>query len=494
MSIYKTPSSTYHPGIDFTQDFPDSISARNKTLKGEPHAPLNHRKNWERCIVRAVYPDNHSCDVFTEKGKYLAGIAWPDSGRKVPKRGEKYAVHFHMGKPALERIQADAKRSPVDSEVPKLTAAKGIGGDDGFYKNKGSGNHRGSGPRDVLPGDWFEMGTMGNLIAVLEGGTTVLKASELAQIIASQSHHLLRLIGKSIKMDTGAGTLDFTTEEGKSTLNLYMGSDEETEGSPAVENYRIRCEMGSDGELVDFRVTDGKGRSVYRVHVDPDGRVQKKSTRETHVIAQDRRTEIGTMDETTVGRGKISRVSETFTEEIGGDHLKNLGGSFKVRAAQTAALSALENLLLTASKGVEISSSGSLTDSNPSMVLRASNGDMVFDVGNPAYGDAQVSRSGFDVSTFTGDITFKPTLGSFEVNTNVPNSVKLGGPGPGVFSAVLYETFYSFMELFGTLIDTHTHAVPALGGVPTAPPLSPMWTPTKSLLRSAKSSYVSYGG
>lgn len=494
MALYDNPRSKYNPGIDAKGDFPDGIRHQNASLKGDPFAPLDHQRKWERCVVQEVYPDSHSCDVYTEKGKYLAGVSWPDGGRRAPKRGSRYVVHFGLGKPLLHESNHEVKRSPPDSEVPKVTPVKDVGGEDHFYAGKGSGNHRGDKPRDMLPGDWIESGSLGNLLGVLEGGTTILKASDLAQIIATQAHHMLRLIGKNIRMDTGGGTLDFQTEEGKSTLNLYMAADEETEGSPDVENFRIRCELGTDGELVDFRVTDPRGRSVYRVHVDPDGRVQKKSKRETHVINEDRRVEIGDADEKIVNGDETSQVGGSSERTVGGDSRQRVGGSHRVYAAQNTAFNALQDVILNAARNMSLSASGDMSGNAPALSMDVSNGDFVIDIGNPVKGDAQTSMSGFDVNTFTGNISFNSTLGSFNVNTRVPNSVNLGGPVPSALSAMIYEMFASFMELFGTLIDTHVHPLPQFNGAPTGPPLAPPWTGSRAMLPLAKSIYVSFGG
>lgn len=494
MSIFGNSRSKFNPGIDNKDDFPDGIRHQNSSLKGAPFAPLDHKRKWERCAVQEVYPDNHSCDIYTEKGKFLSGVSWPDGGRRAPKRGEMYVVHFNLGKPLLQEANPDAKRSPPDSESYKITATDDVGGEDHFYTNKGTGNHRGDKPRDMIPGDWVEMGSMGNLIGVLEGGTTILKASDLAQIIATQAHNMLRLIGKNIKMDTGSGTLDFQTEDGKSTLNLYMGADEETEGSPEVENFRIRCELGTDGELVDFRVTDPKGRSVYRVHVDPDGRVQKKSRRETHVVKEDRRAEVGADDETFVKGDKTTHVGGSTDTKTGGDAQHHVGGSHRVYAAKDAAFNAMQNVIMTAAGNMRMSATGDVSGNDPALSMDVSNGDFFLDIGNPVKGDAQTNTSGFSVNTFTGDIDFESITGGFNVATYVPNSVNLGGPTPGAFSAMIYEMFSTFMELFGALIDSHTHAIPSMNGAPTSPPVVPPWTSSKGLFSLSKSNYVSFGG
>lgn len=481
-------------GAGSKKDFPEGRSDRRDRMKGNPFSPMEHRHTWERAIVQDVYPDKYTCDVYTERGKFLTGVPWPEGGDKAPKRGERYVVHFNLGKPVLTTGNIDTENPVEENRNHSISPSSDVGAESNFYANKGTGNTRGNRPKDVIPGDWVKTGSMGNMLGVLEGGTTVVKAGDLAQIIATQAHHLLRLVGKNVKLDTGAGTLDFKTEDGKSTINLYAGADEETESSPTAENFRIRCELGNEGELVDFRVTDRQGRSVYRVHVDPDGRVQKKSNRETNIVENDVREEIGDDEYKEVGGNKYTQVEGEHSERSGGSKTQETGGHHRVNSAQNTAINAMQDIIANAAKNIHMSSAGSVTDTDPSLNMNVSNGDMHIDIGNPVKGDAQVMMSGLDVNTFTGDMSFNSSLGSFEVNTNVPNSVKLGGPGPGVFSAILYEMFSAFMELFGTLIDTHVHPVPALAGVPTAPPIVPPWNSSRALFNASKSSFVSFGG
>ena len=494
MSLSDTYGKLFNHGIGDTNDFPDNAQSRLEAQKGAPFAPQASHHTWERAVVQAIYPDRHTCDVYTSRGKYLAGIAWPDGGEKAPKRGGRFAVHFQLGKPVLFSVNVDAELPAGDSESHSVLPVKDVGGENAFYDGKGSGNYRGTKPRDLLPGDWLKMGDEGNLIGLLAGGTAVFKAGDLAQIIATQSRHLLRLIGKNLKIDTGAGTLDFKTEDGKSTINLRAGADEETESSPLADNFRIRCELGADGEMVDFRVTDGQGRSLYRMHIDPDGRVQKKSRRETEVVAEDKRTEVGTNSEEFVGKDKTTHVEGDARTRARGSVDTAAGGHVNLRAAGNATMSALSDLLLHAAKNAKVSSSGSPASPDPSMLFEVSNGDFKIDIGNPLKGDAQVMASGLSVDTFTGDIAFKTMLGNFRATTTTPGSVQLGGPVPGLFSAVVFELFQAFMEVFGTMIDTHVHPVPVLGGAPTAPPIIPPWTSSRSLFSLSKSTFVKMGG
>jgi hypothetical protein len=349
-------------------------------------------------------------------------------------------------------------------------------------------------PKDVLPGDALQVGDLGQMIGLLSGGVVVVKANELAQIIASQARNLLRLVGQNFQLYTGAGVLDFVTDEGKTSMLRRVGADYEPESSPDSENYRIRCELGHDGELVDFRVTDGKGRALYRHHVDPDGRVEAEARRKTEIITEDRRTEIGGADRVYTGSDLEVSVGGSSVETVGGAKGIDATGALKLQAGGDAAMTAMHDLFLTAARNAAVTVTGSLVGSDPALLFTIANGDVFFNVGSFVSGDTQVRKSGFRVNTASGDITLDSVLGQIELNAG-PGMTKIGGAaGVGPYSALLYEVFEGFMELFGNLIDTHTHTIPSLGGTPTGPPLIPPYLSSRYSLPPAKSQFVKLGG
>ena len=469
-------------------------------MKGAAFAASKQR--WEKAYVHEVYPDTYCCDIFTEKGRFLAGVPWPNNAGEisVPKRGDKYTVMYELGTPMLLPITPDAqggsqKNSARARQPVSVTPVVAVGGNDNVYVGKGDNNVRGDKPRDVVSGDWLKMGDLGNLIGVLEGGSVVVKAADLAQIIATQAKNMLRLVGQNLSVYTGAGSLDFKTEDGKTSIVLRAGADCDTESNPDQENFRIRCELGDEGELVDFRVTDGNGRSLYRMHVDPDGRVETDMAQRVESVAGSSWDAVdGDRTESTEGnKTEVIGGSSTTTTVGSSDH--STSGSHRIRSGNDVSVSAAHDMLMSAYRNMVTSASGDVTSGDPAMLFTVANGDVRFDVGNPAAGDAQVRQSGFVVDTLTGNITMSSVLGTVSLNSPRPGGVKIGGaPGAGPFSAVLYETLSLFMDIFGAMIDTHVHFHPDLGLIPTAPPFIPPYTMSKGVLASARSTYVKIGG
>ena len=112
------------------------------------------------------------------------------------------------------------------------------------------------------------------------------------------------------------------------------------------------------------------------------------------------------------------------------------------------------------------------------------------DIGASEAGDMQSAMSGYQLSTYDGDITFKTTLGNFNVQTTASSSVNLGG-NSGLYTAMLFEMFETWTSAIGVLLDTHTHGS-AVG--PTGPPIAPIYSATQSLITPIGSTYVKLGG
>lgn len=476
----------------YTSDDTRSLSP----MKGSPFTPAG--VEWERGYIHDVHPDRYCCDVYTERGRFLVGVAWPNnSGGEVmvPKRGAAYAVVYTMGVPVLIPVDACAQQPTAAGQAINVTPVSGIGGDDAPYAGRGNNSLRGSQPADVLPGDWLRVGSLGNLVGVLEGGSVVLKASDLAQVIATQSKNMLRLIGQNFSLYTGAGTLDFETKEGKTSMILRAGADAETESNPTEDNFRIRCELGDAGEMVDFRVTDGYGRALYRLHVDPDGRMETSCAQRVSVTDGSAFDFIDGDHQVGVGGNTRDITDGDRLVETGQNREDTTGGSHRISAGNDMAVSALHDLLLTSIRNMEMRSTGDVTGSDPSLLFTVANGDVQFKIGDPRAGDAQVRRSGFHVDTVSGAISMNSVTGKIDIGTPVPGGTKIGGaPGVGPYSAVLFEALEMFLGIFGSMIDNHVHFHPSLGFTPTNPPFLPPYAWSKGSLRAAKSTFVKLGG
>jgi hypothetical protein len=180
-------------------------------------------------------------------------------------------------------------------------------------------------------------------------------------------------------------------------------------------------------------------------------------------------------------------------ETVGGNKGIRATGAVKLEAGADASMVALNDLFMHSARNTAMSASGDITGSDPAMLFTIANGDVFFNIGSPLAFDAQVRQSGFRVDTVTGKVALTTKLGKVELNAG-PNNTKIGGaPNVGPYSALLYEVFEGFMELFGNLIDTHVHTCPA-AAAPTTTPLIPPYTGARYSLPPARSNFVKLGG
>jgi hypothetical protein len=431
----------------------------------------------------------------------LSGLAWPSSSYdpvsgageiSVPKRGMIISVHYELGEPTVSFSQPVPQ---AGNTIPSTsaTAAPQIGGDDGTYANQGHSNFRGVRPPDVLPGDWIRMGSQGNLVGVMEGGLTLLKASELAQVVASRTNDLLRLIGRNMDILTDFGEFRFTNKNGNCSMQMRAGSKQTTQTSPLKENYTIRADLGDTGQLVNFRVTDPDGHTLSSVNMDPNGSVTRTAAgdtldtvfgKQTERVDGDREFSMGG-DLTEYIFGNASeRVSANKTVQAGADVMLQSGNDTGVFSNRDISIGASRNMT------VAVSGDTSAISGVNALEWTVNNGSVEFNIGDPSAGDTGGARSGWTVMTNTGNMLFSTNGGNFIVDTTTPNSVWLGGSEP-LYHAAVYEMFQVFISTMGALIDSHTHLSPA---GPTSPPVVPPYSTSSSLVPNIQSEYVALGG
>ena len=95
-----------------------------------------------------------------------------------------------------------------------------FGGLDPVYKRMGGPNWRGGRPFDAMPGDWVHYGTDGNLVGVLEGGVSILKGSDTAQIQAHKATDTVRVVARRFELLTDFGELKFTSDQGRAGFSI----------------------------------------------------------------------------------------------------------------------------------------------------------------------------------------------------------------------------------------------------------------------------------
>jgi hypothetical protein len=448
----------------------------------------------ERCEVIRVDTHARTCTVTTSSGSLITGLPWPGDAYdvRVPRPGQSFVLeHSHQSRGHLRALPPEI--AVARAQTP-LSHIPGSGSPSTDLSETRTRSYSLTGPTDVMPGDRLWRGESGEHMGLLSGGVLSLRASEFANVTVSRPTASVRIAANTFKVHAGAGSMElFADVEGRTGYKLDIGSNAEYESDPGSEKFRYMQRVMADGYVLSTRVTSPSGEDRYHSEVDLDGslfveaeyaRLETRGSAE--LFAQTASIDVKTLN---------ARVERAASAEVAGRTTLGLLGGLSISApAGDIQLQSSGVMGLTSTSGVRFKARGGLlpVPTNKAFEVVAVDGGVSFRIGSLSDGDRGAANSGFDLSTLTGDITFASKSGKFLINTALPGSVKLGGLGSvGIYGVMLYEAFEAWMQLFGTLLDTHTHNA---AGVPTTPPLVPIWASSSATLRTIRSNYVSTGG
>jgi len=165
-----------------------------------------------------------------------------------------------------------APQSAIPS--PTLTSVEGVGDSDPTQPTQGSNSYKPPGaPTDMTQGDWAQVGTFGNHVAVLEGGVTSF-GSPSALIQSLGPTGTLRTIARRLQQFTDFGQLTVENDQGRTSLILRAGSNQTTQTGQDEQHWTIRLDLGATGDVLDLKITEPEGKLLFRLHAGSDGRVQ----------------------------------------------------------------------------------------------------------------------------------------------------------------------------------------------------------------------------
>jgi hypothetical protein len=394
-------------------------------------------------------------------------------------------VHYNLGEPRL--IACEPIITSTEAGELSIHPQGKASGNDLIPTNRP--DYRGPRPKDILPGDWLRVGTQGNLIAVLEGGTNILRSSFNAQVVTSREKDLVKIHGRNVDIFSDFGELKFENEGGQTSFTLRGGSQQLNESSPLLdENFTIALDLGAKGDVYNFRITNQRGIKKYNFHIDAEGNVTSRSGYINEVIVGDKDTHlIGSKQEDIEQDLSVTVGGNTYTS-INGNSARQVLGDSETLVGNNLNASAGKDVNINATRTLSISAGGDTTPKPSSRAIKvtAINGSVEISIGDPGSGDKQTAKSGFILKTFTGNIELNSKLGKIILNSPRPDSIVLGGK-TATFHAVLFEQLKAFFEVFGNLIDTHVHAT-AVG--PSSPPAVPPFQTSRAQLELAKSHAV----
>ncbi len=223
---------------------------------------------------------------------------------------------------------------------PTITGVEGVGDSDPTQATQGSNSYKPpNAPTDMTQGDWAQVGTFGNHVAVLEGGVTSF-GSPGALIQSLGTSGTLRTIARRLQQFTDFGQLEVENDQGKTSLVLRAGSNQTTQTGMDEQHWTIRLDLGATGDILDFKIVEPEGKLLFRLHAGSDGRVQiygdggvdlssgpNGTATMRHDVVGDHADAVTGNAERAIQGSAVTTVDGSSSTTIGGDATRSAGGS-----------------------------------------------------------------------------------------------------------------------------------------------------------------------
>ena len=476
----------------------------------------NHNRRGEFGTVISYQSDRYTATVRTERGRTLTGVARVRNapGEVIPlPQGTEVLISHDYGLPLIIgvlEIPASGNRSSEAFAVTDDTDALFVGGDgtNRAQLNTQGNFRRAREPRDVIPGDWVQMGEEGNMFAALGGGVNLMKSSALAQIRTHVMNDLVEIFSRNYRHITDMGVFSITNTEGRVNMQFRGGSDEATESGPDEENFTIKMDLGAEGDLFNFELCTPQGQTLFKLHVDSEGGAEIFGINGVAVTSGSRNggttaQETSGSQETRVGGDNTNNITGSDTTTVGTNQTIQVTSDREVNIGNDYRIQALRDMALGSGRNVSVVVQGGEGDN--ALTFDIEDGNWLVDMGSVTAQD-----SGINFKTFGGNMKFETQVGGdFEFTsqtgnlktttntakfiTGTPNSVVLGGDSLASNLVKFQELQSLLMSLFVSL-DTHQHlggAMVAAGSLPvtglSAPPVVPIGAPLNGQIIQLKS-------
>lgn len=245
--------------------------------------------------------------------------------------GTQVVISWDLGTPLIVGILDLVGPAQTAIPAPTLTGVAGVGRDDPTQPTEGSSNYRPPhAPTDMGGGDWAQVGTLGNHVAVLEGGLTLLGAPT-AQVQSHATQGILRYVARVMEGINDFGQWRMENRQGRTSFVLRAGSNQTTQTGLDEQHWTIQLDLGATGDVFDFKILEPEGKTLFRLHAGSDGRVQLYGDGGVDVssgaggVAEQRHDVAGKRSTSIVG-DDVHAVQGSHTRLVDGDHVAGTGG------------------------------------------------------------------------------------------------------------------------------------------------------------------------
>jgi hypothetical protein len=416
--------------------------------------------NWEVADVVEYNSATHTAMVRTLSGRTLQDVPQIKMGPGEYEHfrlGTSVVVTYDLGFPAILGCINFVGRPQTSLPAPTLTGLDGVGDDNPIQSTEGSNSYKPAhAPLDMTNGDWARVGTFGNHVAVMEGGVSLF-GSPTAHLRSLGLAGVMQLIAQQLHTYTDFGEWKTTNNGGKTSFTLRAGSNQSTQTGLDEENWTIRVDLGATGDVFNFEVTEPGGRTLFKLHVDPQGRVQIFGDGGVDISSGARAESEAISDvgnrTTNVHGAEVLDVKAARTTNVGGVDTANLSSDRDtvVGGSETQIVEDNQTLSVGGTKTEVVVGGGptETTPGSPALTTKVLNGGWMIDIGNPLDGANIGLMAAYHLRTALGDITLE-SGGAMNLSARLPvringSYVFLGGtsltPLDGVVTGRATDTF-----------------------------------------------------
>jgi hypothetical protein len=428
--INSADPAAVNPGIALPKDGLDP--ALFQQVMGAANSPMlsgSLRKPNTEGIIADVNEKTHSYKVQVNKGEApltCFRMMQSEGEIKLLPTGTRVAISFDYSQPAIIGVIPHTTPATDNTDTSVTGETSTI---DPSNANQAGGNFRPQQtPSDMSEGDEGIVSPDGNFVGALAGGVNLMKSGGLASVMTSLVNDLVQVTCGNYRMQSNMGVSEIKNDGGRVSYTFRGGSDQKTECGSDQDNWSIRLDLGAEGDLFRFALTNPDGGRLFEVHVNADGKIEAfgadgldmfsgANTHEktlgsktvsvkrdvdvaiggevTEAIASNRETAIGGSDTKAVGNDIVNTARRNRTESTGGQHIETVTGGNPLTA----------------------------TPLNVARETNIVNGSWEVSIGDPLNGANVAALAGFLLQTFSGDIEMAvKTLGNVKFSTKAGNA------------------------------------------------------------------------
>lgn len=321
----------------------DPLRVPGAAYIGSAGLSRNASARWELGVVLSYNSATHTAVVRTHSGRPLRDVPQikpTGGGYDHLETGTNVVICWNLGIPAIIGCMDFVGPEQTALSSPSITGVEGYGDADPTQDVNGFNSYKPpTAPTDMQPGDWAQVGTDGNHVAVMAGGLTAV-GSPSAQVRSFGRSGALQFLARRIETISDFGQWRVENDQGRTSFVLRAGANQSTETGLDEQHWTIRLDLGATGDVLDFTISEPTGKLLFRLHAGSDGRVQlygnggvdissgAEGTSETrHDIAGGRSVAIASDDSAVVGGSRSAVVDGNCDTEVAGDVTRTIGGS-----------------------------------------------------------------------------------------------------------------------------------------------------------------------